>query len=264
MSTTKTKASAANNDNPLRKRAQQLGLWGLLSHWEEVAGKPWLPKVLEYEATARSQRSLERRVKNAKLGRFKPLVDFDWKWPKEIDRELIDEVFQLDFVGESANVIIVGPNGVGKTMIAKNLVHRAILRGYTARVTTASELLNDLAAQDSGSALMRRFRRYSNPDILLVDEVGYLSTSTEHADLLFEIVNRRYQERSIILTTNKPFTEWNEVFPSSGCLVTLIDRLVHKSEIIKIDGKSYRLKEAQERARDRERRSKEKKKTKKR
>ena len=249
-----------SDDNPLRKKARALGLWGLLAHWQEVSQEPWLAKILEYENTERSRRSLERRVKNAKLGRFKPLVDFDWRWPKQVEKQLIDELFELEFVGEAANVILVGPNGVGKTMIAKNMLHQAVLRGYTALAITASELLNDLGAQDSGSALLRRFRRYSHPDLLLIDEVGYLSTSAEHADLLFEIVNRRYQEKSIILTTNKPFTEWNGVFPNSGCLVTLIDRLVHKSEILKIDGESYRLKEARERSRARECRNQAKKK----
>ena len=190
---TRTRISRASDDSPLWKRAKQLGLWGLLAQWDEVSGEPWIPKLLDYEFKERSRRSLERRVRNAKLGRFKPMVDFDWKWPEKIDREAIEELFELDFTREPANVIIVGPNGVGKTMIAKNLLHQAILRGHTAQTTTASELLNDLGAQDSGSALMRRFRRYSHPDILLVDEIGYLSTSAEHADLLFETPRLRVQ-----------------------------------------------------------------------
>ena len=101
---TKTRTSPASDDNPFRKKAMQLGLWGILTHWDEVAGEPWLPKFLEYEAEERNRRSLERRVKNAKLGRFKPLVDFDWKWPKEIDRELIEDLFDFDFVKEAANI----------------------------------------------------------------------------------------------------------------------------------------------------------------
>ncbi len=247
------------NDN-LHDRARRLGLWGLVSNWEKVAGAAWLEKIIDYEEVERNRRSLERRVGNAKLGRFKPMADFEWNWPKEVDRELVEELFELRFLDEAANVVIVGPNGVGKTMIAKNLAHRAILSGHTVRSTTASELLNDLAAQESASALMRRLRHYSRPGILVIDEVGYLATSAEHTDLFFEIVNRRYQEKSIILTTNKSFEEWNDVFVNSGCVVTLIDRLVHKSEIVKIDGKSYRLKEAKERTQARERKRAKKKK----
>lgn len=260
MTTTTKAAAAAAPDPDLRHRAHRLGLWGLLANWESVAEKPWLPELIEYEEEERRRRSLERRLRNAKVGRFKLMADFDWNWPREIDRELIDEIMTIDFAAEAANVIIVGPNGIGKTMIAKNIVHRAILAGRTARFVTASELLNELAAQESSSALLRRLRRYSHPEILAIDELGYLATSSEHADLLFEVITRRYQEKSIVLTTNKAFTEWNDVFPSATCVVTMIDRLIHKAEIVKIEGESYRLKEHQERAKEREkRRSKRKK-----
>ena len=252
--TTKRTKRPKEQDPKLRRRAQKLGLHGIVTNWEKVSEKPWLPEIIQYEETERRRRSLERRIRTAKLRRFEPMADFDWSWPKKINRELIEELFSFDFVSEAANVILVGPNGVGKTMIAKNLVHQAILRGMTARFLTASELLNDLAAQESSAGLIRRLKRYSQPHILAIDEVGYLATSSEHSDLLFEVITRRYQEKSIILTTNKPFSEWNGVFANSTCVVTLIDRLIHKSEIIKIDGESYRLKEARERARAREKR----------
>jgi DNA replication protein DnaC len=134
-------------------------------------------------------------------------------------------------------------------MIAKNLLHQAIQRGYTARFTAASDMLHDLAAQDSSTQLARRLRRYTTPTVLCVDEVGYLSYDARYADLLFEVITRRYQQqRSLVLTTNKPFGEWNQVFPNATCVVALVDRLVHRSEILSIAGDSYRLKEAQERA----------------
>jgi DNA replication protein DnaC len=263
--TTKTATTPLEPDPavPLRERAYRLGLYGLVAHWDRVGRESWIPDLLGYEEEERRRRSLERRLRNAKLGRFKPMADFEWGWPKEIDREMLQEVFELDFLAEAVNVILVGSNGLGKTMIAKNLAHQAILRGHTARFLTASELLNDLAAQESSGALMRRLRHYAHPELLVLDEVGYLATSSDHADLLFEVVTRRYQERSIVLTTNKSFNEWNDVFPSSTCVVTLIDRLVHKSEIVKIEGESYRLKEARERARRREERRSKKTNTKK-
>jgi len=109
-------------------------------------------------------------------------------------------------------------------------------------------LLNDLAAQDGGGALERRLRHYCRPRVLVIDELGYLAYDNHYADLLFEVVSRRYQEKPTVLTTNKPFAEWNQVFPNAACVVTLVDRLVHCAEIIHIDGESYRLREAKERA----------------
>lgn len=232
----------------LRRRAELLGLWGLLAQWEQIASESWLSTVIAHEETERARRSLERRLRSARLGPFKPLADFDWGWPTEIDRELVHELFTLRFVSEPANVIMIGQNGAGKTMLAKNLAHQAILRGHSALFISASELLNDLAAQESGSALTRRLRHYCRPQLLVIDELGYLATSSEHADLLFELVTRRYQHKPIILTSNKPFTEWGDVFPNASCVVALVDRLVHKAEVLKIIADSYRLKEARERS----------------
>ncbi|MGH9388193.1 MAG: IS21-like element helper ATPase IstB [Vicinamibacteria bacterium] len=232
----------------LRDRTRRLGLFGLLASWSEVQGENWLLRLLDYEERERQRRSLERRLKSARLGAFKPMADFDWKWPKKIDREAVEDLFRLDFLAEAANVVLVGPNGIGKTMIAKNVAHRALLAGYTVRFTTASDMLHDLAAEASDYSLGQRLRRYCRPQLLLIDEVGYLSYDARYADLLFEVVTRRYQNRSIVLSTNKAFAEWKDVFPNAACVVTLVDRLVHRAEIIALDGESYRLKEAKDRA----------------
>lgn len=234
--------------NELYRRAHDAGLYGILARWDEFADQPWLDDLLSCEEHERKRRSLERRQHNARIGRFKPLADYDWGWPKTIDRDAIMELFELDFVDEPANVVIVGPNGVGKTMLAQNLAHQAVMKGLTARFVTASEMLNDLASQDSSASLERRLKRYFRPRVLVIDELGYLSYDDRHADLLFEVVSRRSGYRPIVLTTNKPFKEWNQVFPSASCVVALVDRLIHRAEVIRIDGESYRLKEAKERA----------------
>ena len=225
-------------------------------HWSEVADADWVGTLVQWEEQERSRRSLERRLRAAQIGRFKPLCDFDWNWPTRCDRAAIEELMTLEFLKSHANVVLVGPNGIGKSMLARNLAYQALINGSTALFTTAGQMLGELAALDSDSALRRRLRHYAALDLLVVDEIGYLSYSNRHADLLFELISRRYETKSTIVTTNKTFSAWSEVFPNAACVVSLIDRLLHNSEVISIEAESYRLKEAQERAelRDKKRR----------
>jgi len=235
-------------DDPLLARAKALKLYGLMAHWEEIEKTGWITSLIQWEEQERARRSLERRLGNAHLGRFRALADFDWHWPKRCDREAIEELMGLAFLQEAANAILVGPNGVGKSTIARNIAYQAVLAGHTVLCTSAGQMLNELAGADGDHALRHRLSVYARPRLLLIDEIGYLSYSNRHADLLFEIVSRRYQEKSTLVTTNRPFSEWGEVFPNAACVVSLVDRLVHNAEIIQIEGESYRLKEAKERS----------------
>jgi DNA replication protein DnaC len=232
--------------SPLHSRACSLGLVGLLDHWNEIKDEPWLEQLLEREENSRGQRSLERRVKTSVLGSFKSIADFDWHWPRKIDRPLIESLFDFQWIDEPSNVILVGPNGCGKTMLAKNLAYQAVLAGHSARFWLASDLLNNLAEIDSSSGLTRRIKTICRPRIIVIDELGYLSYGTHHADLLYEIISRRYEDKPIILTTNSTFAEWGSVFPAATCVTTIVDRLVHHSVVTNIDGDSWRLKEARE------------------
>jgi len=238
----------------LLARAQTLRLNGLVGHWSEVSGAEWVAPLIQWEEDERTHRSLQRRIRAAKLGDFKSLGDFDWQWPKRIDRVAVNELMSLEFVREATNAVFIGPNGVGKSTLAQNVAHQALIQGHTVLFRAAGEMLGELAALDSDSALRRRLHYYATPELLCIDEVGYLSYSNRYADLLFELISRRNGARSTIVTTNKPFSAWSEVFPNAACVVSLVDRLVHRAEVIAIEGESYRLKEARERAEARSRR----------
>jgi DNA replication protein DnaC len=234
----------------LKQCATDLKLHGLLAHWEELEHPTpaWVKQLLHWEENERHNRGLQRRLRNARLGSFKPLVDFDWQWPKQLDQASVLALMNLSFIQQDKplNPVFIGGNGIGKTTIAKNIAHQAVLNGYSVIFTTAAQMLNDLAAIDSDSTLKRRLKYYAQPQLLVIDELGYLSYSNRHADLLFEIVNRRYEIKSTLVTTNRPFDEWDQVFPNAACVVSLVDRLIHHSEIIVFEGDSYRMKEATE------------------
>jgi DNA replication protein DnaC len=235
----------------LAERARRLSFFGLADNLEtlKAAELTFVERLVGWEEEERQRRSLQRRLRNARLGDFKQMADFDWTWPKRCDRELVEELLTLHFVTEGANAVFLGPNGVGKSTIAKNVAYQALLAGHTVRFVTASQMLNELAAQDGAAALQRRLTHYARPRLLCIDELGYLSYGNRHADLLFEVISRRYEEhRSTIITTNKPFAEWADVFPNAGCVVTLVDRLMHKADVVQVEGDSYRLKEAKERS----------------
>lgn len=205
-----------------------------------------LEEIARAEIEERARRSVERHLGRAHLGRFKPMVDFDWNWPRSIDRSAVERVLSLDFIERGENVVLVAAQGLGKTMIARNIAHAAVLAGHSALFLSASELLLDLAKQETARALDRRLRHYASFRVLAVDEIGYLAYDNTAADLLFQIVTRRYERRPVVLTTNLAFSEWNTVFPNAACATALIDRLTHHSEIISIEGESYRRREAEE------------------
>jgi DNA replication protein DnaC len=183
-----------SNLDALHARAKALNLRGLLAHWTEAGTAGWVQTLIDWEEQERARRSLERRLRAAHIGRFKPLCDFDWTWPKRCDRAAFEALMSLDFLADATNVVLIGPNGVGKSTLARNIAHHALIHGHTVLFASAGQLLGDLAALDSDSALRRRLRHYARPSLLVIDEVGYLSYSNRHADLLFELVSRRYAQ----------------------------------------------------------------------
>jgi len=201
--------------------------------------------LVEREGQHRATKSLERRLARSRIGRFKPIADFEWDWPKRIDRDAVEAALRLEFLDGSRNIVLVAPQGLGKTMLARNIANQAVLAGHSVLFVTAAELLLDLAAQDSARSLERRFRHYCRPALLCVDEIGYLSYDARNADLLFQIVSRRYEHKSIVMTTNLAFSDWPTIFPNATCATALIDRTVHHADIIALEGDSYRRREAE-------------------
>jgi DNA replication protein DnaC len=231
----------------------QIGLRATASGLDDVlarAGKGrWsatqlLEELVRAETAERAVRNLARRLATARLGRFKPLADFDWNWPKKIDRPLIERALTLDFITEARNLILVGSNGLGKTLIAKNLAHQAVLAGHTVLFRTAAELIADLSC-DSPAQRRQKLHRYGRVSLLVIDEVGYLAYDAHAADLLYEVVNRRYEQGALVLTTNRAFRDWNAVFPHATSIATMLDRLMHHADVTVIEGQSYRVRESE-------------------
>lgn len=240
--------------NSLPAHLAQIGLRALpgqLDDFLALATKArWSPRQLieqlvQAEATERARRSLERRLRLSGIKGFKPMADFDWSWPKKIERSAIERALTLDLLSENRNLILVGANGLGKTMIAQNVCHAAVLAGSSVLFRSAPALLEELQRQ-SPEGRRRKLRTYANVGLLCIDEVGYLSYDDKSADLLFEVINRRYERKPVIVTTNRPFKEWNEVFPNAACIVTLLDRLLHHADVTVIEGDSYRVRESEQ------------------
>jgi DNA replication protein DnaC len=239
---------------PLADQLAALGLRATAAQLDDLVAlaikRRWSPMQLlehlaEREQQERTRRSLERRLARSRLGRFTPMTAFDWAWPKRIDRAAIEAALTLDFLGDARNIVLVAPQGLGKTMIAQNIAHAAVLGGAHVLFTTAAQLLLDLGSQDSARGLARRLTYYATRTLLAIDEIGFLSYDARAADLLFQVVSRRYERRSLVITTNLPFSEWPTIFPNAATATALIDRLVHHAEIITIEGDSYRRRVAE-------------------
>src|SRR5712691_6854702 len=240
--------------NSLPAQLEQIGLHALATEVDDFLARAtkqrWSPRqILEHlaqtEAAERAHRSLERRLRLSEIKKFKPMADFNWSWPSKIERDVMERALTLDFLPEARNLILVGTNGLGKTMIAQNICHQAVLAGHSVLFRSAAALLEELHRQ-TPEGRHRKLRTYANVDLLCVDEVGYLSFDDKSADLLYEVINRRYERKSVILTTNRPFKEWNEVFPNAACIVTLLDRLLHHADVTVIEGDSYRVRESEQ------------------
>src|SRR6185437_559588 len=223
-------------------RASAEALRALLAHATKSKLSPAevCIELAALEKRERDARNLAARTKYATIGPVKPLDRFDWTHPRAIDRELYEELLEtLGFIMRGENVLLRGQAGVGKTTLAKH---------HTVRFTTLAGALADLLRHESIPAIERRLRRYTQPDLLILDELGYIPCDASAADLLFRIVSKRHESRPVVITTNLSYKQWSTVFGDAPCLGALVDRFAQHCHVIDIDADSWRDKERLERS----------------
>jgi DNA replication protein DnaC len=235
---------------------QQLGYLNLpfmLEHCEELAQQAaqhqwshadYLRRLVEGETAARQDRARQRRIQQARFPVLKTLDQFDFTWPTKINRLAVQNLFRLKFIEDKANVLVVGGVGLGKSHLAIALGYAAAVAGFRVRFTTAVDIVNTLSAAHAAGRLGQELKKYTRPDLLVVDEVGYLPIDKHGADLLFQIISQRYECGSLVLSTNKVFKHWPSIFNNDATLTSaILDRILHHAETIVIEGKSYRMKD---------------------
>jgi DNA replication protein DnaC len=214
-------------------------------HWTHVA---YLGRLVEGECHRRRENRIQRRIQAARFPVLRTLDGFNWSWPKKVNRAQVQNLFRLQFLEAKANVIFLGGVGLGKTHLATALGHAACLEGRHVLFTTAVDMINTLVAAQAAQRLKFELRKYLTPELLILDEVGYLPIDKHGADLLFQVISARYERGSIVLTTNKAFKQWSGIFNNDSTLASaVLDRLLHHAETVVLEGSSYRM---QERAAD--------------
>ena len=225
----------------VREHYEPLAKEAATAHWGHVQ---YLAGLVEGEALERRQRSIQRRIRQARFPVVKTLEPFQWTWPQKINRLQVQNLFRLRFIEDKANVIFLGGVGLGKTHLATALGYAACQKGHSVLFATAVDLINTLAAAQRAGRLKPALGRYLRPAVLVLDELGYLPIDKTGADLLFQIISQRYERGSIVMTSNRVFKKWPEIFNNDSTLTSaLLDRLLHHAETVLIEGKSYRMKD---------------------
>jgi len=224
-----------------REYHQALAKESVEKNWTQL---DFLSRLVEGEALRRKDRATQRRIQAARFPVIKTLEQFNWAWPKKINRAQVQNLFRLSFLKEKANVIFMGGAGLGKSHLAAALAYEGCLAGHTVLFTTAIDIVNTLVAAQSAHRLKAELKKYISPSIILVDELGYLPIDKAGADLLFQVFSQRYETGSTIVTTNQLYKHWARVFNNDATLTSaVLDRLLHHAETVTIEGKSYRMKD---------------------
>jgi DNA replication protein DnaC len=242
-----------NDSDALLNQLQYLKLNFFLENYQDLAQQAvdkhhdpihFLSALVEGEALLRTERSNQRRIRLARFPVLKTLDQFQWSWPKNINRLAVQHLFRLEFIENHANVIFLGGVGLGKTHLAAALGYHACLNGVSVRFTTAMDVINTLAAAQKAGQLKQELNKYLKPRLLIMDELGYLPIDKLGADLLFQIISQRYEQGAMIITSNRVYKKWPEIFNNDSTLTSaILDRLLHHADTITIEGKSFRMKE---------------------
>ena len=237
----------------LRRQLSYLNLSFMHEHVEELtrqaARSQWshaefLARLVEGEAALRQDRARARRIRQARFPVLKTLDQFDFTWPAKINRPAVQDLFRLAFIREKANSILVGGVGLGKSHLAIALGYAACEAGFRVRFATAIDIVNTLSAAEKAGRMVQEMKKYTRPELLVCDELGYLPIDKHGADLLFQIISQRYERGSIVLTTNKVYKHWPSIFNNDSTLASaILDRLLHHAQTVVLEGKSYRMKD---------------------
>jgi len=220
-----------------------------LSFAQIAADKQWshlqfLQELIRGEAAARADRRVERLVAQARFPVLKTLERFDWEWPTKINRMMIQHLFHLDFVRQHSNVVFISGTGLGKSHLMTALGHAACLQGYSVLFTGAIEIINTLALAHATGQMKSAMAHYVKPQVLCIDELGYLPIDKFGADCLFQIISHRYERGATLITTNRVYKHWAGIFNNDAVLTSaLLDRVTHHVQTVLIEGKSYRSKD---------------------
>jgi DNA replication protein DnaC len=225
----------------MQENYQDLAAQAAKKHWSHV---DYLEKLADGEAAMRRDRSIERRIRLARFPVIKTLDQFNWSWPKKINRLQVQNLFRLNFIKNKSNIIFLGGVGLGKTHLASALAYAACLKGHSVLFATAIDVINTLTAAKASGRMKQELKKYIRPALLILDELGFLPIDKAGADLLFQIISLRYEQGALVITSNRAFKDWPEIFNNDSTLTSaILDRLLHHAETVVIEGKSYRMKD---------------------
>jgi len=220
---------------------QELAAQAAKKHWAHV---DYLEKLVEGEAAMRRDRFIERRIRLARFPVIKTLDQFKWSWPKNINRLQVQNLFRLNFIKDRSNVIFLGGVGLGKTHLASALGYAACLKGHSVLFATAIDVINTLTAARAAGRMKQELKKYTRPALLILDELGFLPIDKAGADLLFQVFSLRYEQGALVITSNRAFKDWPEIFNNDSTLTSaILDRLLHHAQTVVIEGKSYRMRD---------------------